>query len=304
MSTVTRARGSRSSISSCELEHELGVALERLVVVVAHDQGDDGLLDRGDDARRVDEPLAPLGRLRRERVPGQRGDEVGGELDGVHELALRRPRMLSPPLDVHLQLPGRERLDLELADARPVEGVGGLGAERLDVEVVGAPPHLLVDRERDAHRRPRLGGATKIRDRRHDLRHAGLVVGSEERRAVTRDDVVADPRRERGLVGRDRGSGSDRRAARSARRRSPRARSGDAGARRLRRRVDVGDQADHGRARRAGKRRDHVAELVQLDVVEPDLSQLVGQDAREVELLRGARDTSRPPSSDCVSTRT
>ena len=236
-----------------------------------------------------------------ERVSrGQRGDEVGGELDRIHELALRRPWMLAPPLDVHLQLPGREGLDLDLADSRPVEGVGGLGAERLDVEVVGASPHLLVDRERDAHRRARLGGATEVRDRRHDLRHAGLVVGSEERRAVTRDDVVPDPRRERGLVGRIED------LARIARQHDRLAGvvlvhdRGDAGARRLRCRVDVGDQADHGRARRAGKRRDHVAELVQLDIVEPDLSQLVREDAREVELLRSARERRRrPPRTAC-----
>ena len=90
----------------------------------------------------MDESLAALGRLRRELVAGKRGDEVRGELDRVHELALRRPRMLSAPLDVHLQLARRERLDLDLADPRAVERVGGLGAERLDVEVVGAacPP--------------------------------------------------------------------------------------------------------------------------------------------------------------------
>ena len=32
----------------------------------------------------------------------------------------------------------------------------------------------------------------QVGDRGHDLRHAGLVVGAEKRRAVGRDDVVAD----------------------------------------------------------------------------------------------------------------
>ena len=139
--------------------------LEPLVVVVAHDEPDRRLDRPADDARRMDEALAFLGRLGRERVPRQRGDEVGRELDRVHELALRGPGMLADALDRDLKLTGGERLDLELAEARPVERVGELGAEGLDVEVVGPPAHLLVDRERDAHRRPRLVVAEDTRPR-------------------------------------------------------------------------------------------------------------------------------------------
>ena len=49
------------------------------------------------------------------------------------------------------------------------------------------------------------------------------------------------------------------------------------------------DEPDHRRVRRARKRREDVAVLRQLDVVEADLAQLVGEEPREVELLGGAR---------------
>ncbi len=137
-----------------------------------------------------------------ERVSrGSDATKSRGELDRVHELSPCRPRMLAPARDMHLQLRGRERLDLELTDARSIEGVGGLGAERLDVEVVGTLPDLLVDREADPRRCARLRCSTEAGDRCHDLCHAGLVVGPEERRAVTRDDVVPDARGKSGLVG-------------------------------------------------------------------------------------------------------
>ena len=171
--------------------------------------------------------------------------------------------------------------------------------------MVGAAADLLVDRERDPHRRARLGRVTEVRDGGHDLRHAGLVVGAEQRRAVARDDVVADARGERRLLGRDRAPGSGRRAGRSARRRSPRGRSG--------RRPAPGDSGVvstwaispiTGAPGVPGQRREHVAVLVQLDVGEADLAQLVDEQAREVELLRGARDRStRPPPPGCRSGR-
>ena len=157
---------------------------------------------------------------------GSAATKSAASLTAFTSLPFAVPGCSPRPSIVHLQLAGRERLDLELADTRAVERVGGLGAERLDVEVVGAAAHLLVDRERDAHRRARLGRAAEVRDGRHDLRHAGLVVGSEQRRAVARDDVVPDARRERRLLGRVEHLARVARAARSARRRSPRARSG------------------------------------------------------------------------------
>ena len=92
---------------------------------------------------------------------------------------------------------GREGLDLELAQLAAVERVRDVGAERFEVEVLGAVADLLVDRERDADRRLRRPSPSgEIGDRGHDLRDAGLVVGAEQRRAVAGDDVVPDPRGE------------------------------------------------------------------------------------------------------------
>ena len=227
-STVTRARGSRSSIAAARLRTSSVCCVEQRVVVVAHDE------DRrrrpptdAVDARGVDETLAPLGRLGREASrAAATATNSAASLTAFTSLPFAVPGMgaAAPDRDAHLA--GRERLDLELAEARAVERVGGLGAERLDVEVLGAAPDLLVDRERDPHRRPRLRRLAEVGDGRHDLRHAGLVVGAEQRRAVARDDVVADPRGERRPPRRGRSPGSGRRAGRSARRRSPRGRSG------------------------------------------------------------------------------
>ena len=104
------------------------------------------------EPHRVDVPLAPLGRLGRERVPREGGDHVREQLDRVHEPALRRARVDADALDREPELVGGERLDLELAEPRAVERVGEVGAEGVEVEVVGALADLLVDRERDARR--------------------------------------------------------------------------------------------------------------------------------------------------------
>ena len=57
-------------------------------------------------------------------------------------------------MDGHAHRRSGERLHLELAEIRAVERVGDVGAERVEVEVLGAATDLLVDREGDANRRP------------------------------------------------------------------------------------------------------------------------------------------------------
>ena len=90
------------------------------------------------------------------------------------------------------RLRGRERLVVDAADLGAVHRVGEVGTVGVDVEVDRAEPDLLVDGEGHAKRSARLVGADQVGDRGHDLGDAGLVVGAEERRAVGRDDVVAD----------------------------------------------------------------------------------------------------------------
>ena len=89
------------------------------------------------------------------------------------------------------ELVGGERLRLDLSQPGPVERVREVGAECREVEVIGAAPDLLVDRERDTRRRPRRILGEKPPRGSDDDRDPGLVVGAEERGAVARHDVVA-----------------------------------------------------------------------------------------------------------------
>ena len=260
------------------------------VVVVADDEVDDRLLRVARDPVRVDVALAILGRLGREPVGRERSDELGRELDGVHELALRGAGMDREPVDRHAHRSRRERLDLDLAETRAVERVGDLRPESVEIEVLRPAPDLLVDRERDADRcATPLGRPREIGDRRHDLGDAGLVVGAEERRAVARHDVVTDPLgQRRQLLGIED-------LARVAREldalSSPRPMDDrrDPGAGDVRRRVHVRDEADDGRAVLAGQAGEDRRAVVQLRVLEPERAKLLDEHAREVELLLRAR---------------
>ena len=121
--------------------------LELGAVVVAQDQRHRHRARVALDLVRVHEPLAALGRLGRERVGRQALDEARCELDRVHELALGAAGMDADAGERDLELDRRERLVLDLADDRPVDRVGEVRAEVLEVEVVGAVADLLVDGE-------------------------------------------------------------------------------------------------------------------------------------------------------------
>ncbi len=132
---------------------------------------------------------------------GRAATTSASSLTAFTSRALRRPRVDADALDREPELVRGERLDLELAEPRPVERVGEVGAEGVEVEVVGALADLLVDRERDARGGARRVVVEEVRDRRHDHRDARLVVRAEERRAVARDQVLPDPLGEGGHVG-------------------------------------------------------------------------------------------------------
>ncbi len=212
----------------------------------------------------------------------------------VHELPFRRAGMRRAAPDRDENLRRVEHLRLDLAGRGAVERVRVLGAEALEVEVLGAAGDLLVDREADTNRSvPTVGIPLQIRDRGHDLGDTGLVVGPEQRRAVRADEVVAHlPFQQGQLLGIEH-------HARIAGKLDPAAVVAavnlgvDAGPRHVRRGVDVRDQPDRRHRLGAVERAVDVAVLVEPDVVEPDLLQLVAQEPREVELLLGRRGRRR-----------
>ena len=208
----------------------------------------------------MDEALAPLGRLGREAVARKRGDHVGHQLERVHEPPLRRAGMDADAVDREHELVGRERLRLDLAEPGAVERVREVGAERVEVEVVGAPADLLVDRERDPRRRARAR-------RRASSRRAAVTMiatpalssapSSVVPSLVTRSwpSLSASPGMSSGSSTCDGSPGSTIGSPSQAAvddRRDPRAG-------RRRRRVDVGDQPDRrasvDRARARSRRR-------------------------------------------------
>ena len=222
----------------------------------------------------MDEAVAAGGRLRR-AIGRERGEDPARERRGVHELAGGEARVHVDAVDDQVGAGGRERLVLELPDGGAVERVGAARPEALDVEQRGALPHLLVGREADADRRPRqlrVGG--EVGDRGHDLGHARLVVGAEQRVAARGDDVVPDGvaqlghplRVEHGAAARQR---DDPAVVVAVHERL------DPGAGLVRARVEVREQADHRRALDGGRQRgEDVAVVVLLRVGEPDPAQL------------------------------
>ena len=220
---------------------------------------------------------------------GELRDDVGRELDRVHELALGPARVDRAAADLHPHLRARERLGLHLAGRRAVDGVRGDRAELVDREVDDAAADLLVGVEHDLDRAVRdLGMGDEIGDGGEDLGDAGLVVGAEERRPVGDDELVAGVVRELGRLAR----ADD----------LPRAAELDLAARvrdalrvrlaaRLARRVDVREERDRrdvvvdGR----GQRRGDVAVAVDRGVGEPELFELVAEEAEQDELAVGAR---------------
>lgn len=128
--------------------------------------------------------------------------QLAGDVDGVEHLGLGVARVYVAPLNLDLRAGGVEVLVFEFALHASVHRVGEVGAEGLDVEEIDAAAHLLVGRETDADLAvAHLGMREQILCGGHDLRHAGLVVGPEQRRAVGVDERVALEEGQLGEVG-------------------------------------------------------------------------------------------------------
>ena len=164
---------------------------EPVGVVVADDVAHRGPFDRAVHADAVVESLVSFGVLG-PLFGREQGLQLAGHVEGVDHLPLGVARVDVAALDVDPGARGVEVLVLQLALHAAVHGVGEVGAERRDVEVIDAATHLLVGREADADLAVfDLGMRHEVFRGAHDLRHARLVVGPEQRRAVGVDQRVA-----------------------------------------------------------------------------------------------------------------
>src|SRR5579884_292623 len=269
---------------------ERDVLRQPLVVEVTDDEAQLDLRRVALDHDRVHVSVAAFRRLGRAGVLRETTKDLGRDLDRVHELSLRPPGMDRTAVDAQAHLRAGERLRLQLAGGRAVDGVARSGAEALDGEVHDAAADLLVRVERDLHgavRDLRLRG--EMGDRGHDLGHAGLVVGSEQRRPVGRDQLVPDVVRElRRLLRADR---LTRVAERDLAAPVAQALRRDAPPAHLARRVDVREERDrrHLVLHRGRECRGHVAVLVERRVGEAQPLELVAEEPQQHELALGAR---------------
>ena len=184
--------------------HERLLALrEDLSVVVAHDVGERDLGGRAANHRGVIEALAAA-RVLGPLDGGHQLVELGGNRDGVHHHALGRARMHHHATHAHQGLGGVERLVVELAQRLAVYRIAPGRAELLKVEQRGSVADLLVGNKGQLERGVRDARVLEEACRqRADFGDAGLVVRTEERRAVGAHDVLAGKVREiRHLLGR------------------------------------------------------------------------------------------------------
>ena len=143
------------------------------------------------DAQQVIESLIALRRLWR-LIGRQHRGELGCQCIGVHHLSLGIARMHAHTFYIYLGRGSVEVLELQFAHVAAVHRVGPFATELLHIEVVGAHADLLVGVEGDADGAVlHLLMLLQPHHRLHDLGNASLVVGSEERMAVSHNEVFA-----------------------------------------------------------------------------------------------------------------
>lgn len=159
--------------------------------MVADDVADLRLIDRTVEGDTVVEAVVAFGVFG--SLPGrQQGVQLACYLDGVDHLVFGVARVDVAALNLDLGARGVEVLVFEFPLEAAVHRVGEVGAEGLDVEEVHAPADLFVGGEADADLTvPELRMCEQIFRSGHDLRHARLVVGAQQRRAVRVDQRMS-----------------------------------------------------------------------------------------------------------------
>ena len=227
---------------------------------------------------------------------GQPFDDRRSNLDGVLHLALGEAGMGADAVDIDHRGIGRKGLVLKMADGLAIDGVGKVGAELAQIDIIDAAADLFVGREQQPNRAVlELWIAEQNFRRIHDRGDAGLVVGAEQRGAVAGDDVVAD------LVGKGRVLVEPDHLARIARQHDIAALiivddlrfHARAGA--IRRSVHMGAEADH-RHRLIGGGRQRgidIAMAIELGVDDAELAQFTHQQSAEHGLFGRGRAALR-----------
>ena len=170
--------------------HNRLLFLELLHVVVADDIVQLGTLHLALHAQQMEEALIALRQLRA-LSHGEQALEFHGDQLGIHHLPLGRAGVDVQPMHNDLCPCGVEILIFDLPHGAAVGGVGKVRAEALHVKQVGTPADLFVGGKADLQCGvPTVHGEQLLR-RRHDLRHACLIVRAQKRRAVCDDQVLA-----------------------------------------------------------------------------------------------------------------
>ena len=159
--------------------------------MVPDDQVHLGQLHVGPDGHQVEEPLPALGELgllpRR-----QQGDELRRHIPGVDHDPLGRARVDAAAPEQDGGVGGVEGLVLVVPKIVPVQGVGHLGPEAIQVQIPSEAPHLLVGSEGQGD-----GPVGELRVFQQMLRHGhdrgdgGLVVAAQQGGAVGEDQILA-----------------------------------------------------------------------------------------------------------------
>ncbi len=150
----------------------------------------------------MQKPLLAFGGFRRAGVFREPVDDGSRDLDRVLHLALGEARMGADALDGDGGAIGGKGLVFDMTGGFAIHRIGEIGAELVQVDLVDAPADLLVGGEQDLDRAVLdLGIFDQELRRIHDLGDAGLVVGTQQRRSVSRDDVVTDLVGEIGILG-------------------------------------------------------------------------------------------------------
>ena len=150
----------------------------------------------------MDEAVAVVGRLGAEPRRGESREKRAQDADCVDHCSLADGRMRVDPLHCDFGPVGRERFRVDLVATATVQRVGDVSTQLGEVHLVGPAPDLFIAGEAEPHGTVLQFAAApqQFGRRRHDDRHARLVVRTEQRRTVGRDDRMTDALEQVGIL--------------------------------------------------------------------------------------------------------